>query len=140
MDLPRATKTKARTTTLTAEGVAFFSMLSKDKLPSALLLTKSDGTAWTGEQQKTAFYTTLFASKLVTKEAWAVMNPRDRPIMYGLRHAYVSHAIHAGVPILVIAKNVGTSVSMIERYYYKELSKQHQAWIEKGAPSLHATA
>jgi integrase len=141
MDLPRATKTKARTTTLTAEGVEFFSTLSKGKLPNAWLLVQSDGTPWTAEQQKVAFRTSLFASKLVTKEAWAAMNPRDRPCLYGLRHAYVSHAIHAGVPILVIAKNVGTSVQMIEKFYYKELAKEHQAWIEKGAPSLrHATA
>ena len=134
-------KTKPRVTTLTAEAVEFFTTLTRDKMPNAPLLTKSDGTAWEAGEQKAPMRNALIAAALVTDTGLDAMARHERPVLYSLRHTYISRAIEQGMPLLLIAQNVGNSVAMIEKHYAKVIEQKRQEWIEKGAPSLrHAVA
>lgn len=133
-------KTKARSTTLTNEAVQFFASLTRDKMPNAPLLTKGDGTAWEAGDQKIPMRAALVDAELFTAKQLDDMARHERPVLYSLRHTYVSRAIEQGIPMLIIAQNVGNSVAMIERHYAKIIERTRQEWIEKGAPSLYATA
>jgi integrase len=46
---------------------------------------------------------------------------------YSFRHYYITKAIEAGVDVYVIARNCGTSVDMIQRFYSKELPARRSA-------------
>ncbi len=129
-------KTKQRVTILTAEAVAFFSTLAKDKTPDAFLLTKSDGTPWLPGEHKLPMRHALIAAEIFTAKQLGDMPRHERPVVYSLRHTYISRAIEQGIPMLIIAQNVGNSVAMIERHYAKIIERTRQEWIEKGAPSL----
>ena len=43
----------------------------------------------------------------------------ERRSLYSLRHTYATFALADGVPIHTLAKQMGTSVGMIERHYSK---------------------
>ena len=47
--------------------------------------------------------------------------------LYSLRHTYATRAIQDGIEIYTIARNMGTSVSIIERYYGKHATSVHRA-------------
>lgn len=38
---------------------------------------------------------------------------------YGARHAFATHALNAGVPLVDVAKMMGNSVEMIQKHYYQ---------------------
>jgi integrase len=62
-----------------------------------------------------------------------------RRTAYSLRHFYISKAIEAGVNIYVIARNCGTSVDMIQRFYAKddiEVSARQLTDLGEGFPRL----
>jgi len=62
-----------------------------------------------------------------------------RRTAYSLRHFYISKAIEAGVNIYVIARNCGTSVDMIQRFYAKdniEVSARQLTELGEGFPRL----
>ena len=61
----------------------------------------------------------------------------DPPIsFYGLRHTYCSHAIMAGVPMLVVANNVGhADTRMIEKHYGHLAPSYARQQIQAGMPS-----
>ncbi|MDB5243903.1 MAG: hypothetical protein JWP57_4529 [Spirosoma sp.] len=55
-------------------------------------------------------------------------NADDEPFtLYSLRHTYATRAIHDGVDIYTIARNMGTSVSIIEQYYGKHATSVGRA-------------
>jgi integrase len=56
--------------------------------------------------------------------------------MYTIRHTYISRAIERGMPLTLIAENVGTSVRMIEQNYGKFIAHTRLDLIEKTAPVL----
>jgi integrase len=129
-------KTKSRVTVLTTEGAEFFVTLIKDKMPNAPLLTKSDGTAWETHDQIKPMQRTIVKAGLMTAEQLKAMPKRERPSLYSWRHAYISRAIEQGMPLLLIAQNVGNSVAMIEKHYAKIIEEKRQELIEKSGPSL----
>ena len=47
--------------------------------------------------------------------------------LYSLRHTYATRAIQEGVDIYTIARNMGTSVSIIEQYYGKHATSVQRA-------------
>ncbi len=85
---------------------SFFDTASRDKLPTAPLLSRADGKAW-------------------NKDAWkgpikAVVNAAELPdgtTAYTLRHSVISDLVHDGLDLLTVAQISGTSVAMIERHY-----------------------
>lgn len=129
-------KTPERTTTLTTEAVEFFRSVAKNRLPTAPLLTQADGTRWTPGAQTLPVRVAVLASGLVTAQELRAMPKRERPCLYSFRHTYISRSIEQGVPLLLIAQNVGNSVAMVEKHYAKIIERTRRDLIEKGAPSL----
>jgi integrase len=118
-------KTGPRVTTLTSEGVAFFKRLAEGRKPRDILLPRADGERWGKSEQHRPMKTALAAAELPSSAS-----------MYTIRHTYISRAIERGMPLTLIAENVGTSVQMIEQNYAKTLAKTRRDLIEKTAPVL----
>lgn len=83
-----------------------FEVAANGKLPTAPLLSRSDGKAW-------------------NKDAWkwpvkAAVEAGGLPVgttAYTLRHSVISDLVHDGLDLLTVAQISGTSVAMIERHY-----------------------
>lgn len=119
-------KTGARVVSLTAEAAGFLHGAAKAKHRDAPLLPNADGDRWqrsAGHQRK-------------VKRAAALAKLPANVTLYTLRHAHVSRAIDAGMPLSLVAKNLGTSLRMIEANYAKVLARTQSATIEKTAPKL----
>jgi integrase len=85
---------------------AFFAARCKDKLPSAPLLARADGKAWTKDSWKRPI-----------KDAASAANLPADVVAYGLRHSTITDLVHGGLDLLTVAQLSGTSVAMIERHY-----------------------
>jgi len=84
----------------------FFEAASKDKLPTAPLLSRADGKAWNKDAWKWPIRATVEAAHLP-----------DGTTAYTLRHSVISDLVHDGLDLLTVAQISGTSVAMIERHY-----------------------
>ena len=56
--------------------------------------------------------------------------------MYSFRHSYISIAIERGMPLPLIAENVGSSVKMIEETYFHMILEKRREMVERTAPRL----
>jgi Phage integrase family len=79
----------------------------RDKLPTAFLFTDARGKHWSASRWQKAF-------NLGAKEAGL---PEEATI-YWLRHSCITDLVNAGHPSNKIARMAGTSVAMIEKYYF----------------------
>lgn len=101
-------KTSSPTPTyLTDEGVDFFGRLTLGRPPSEPMFVHPSGGRWGKSQQSRPM------SQAVARADIEV------PITFhGLRHTYASHAVMNGVPLLVIAQNLGhKDTRMVEKHY-----------------------
>jgi integrase len=98
---------KPRHVVLTQEGQEFFATLAADKAGSALLLLRENGRRWAKSEQQRPLAVACEAARL---------NP---PInFHGLRHTYASRLAMRGVPLAVIAAQLGhTDTRMVEKHY-----------------------
>lgn len=83
-----------------------FEAAVKGKLPTAPLLSRSDGKAWNKD-----------AWKWPVKAAVEAAGLPAGTTAYTLRHSVISDLVHDGLDLLTVAQISGTSVSMIERHY-----------------------
>lgn len=120
-------KTGPRITTLAKEGVEFFKRITKGKKPGDILLPRADGERWGKSQHFRPMRAALAAADLP-----------DTAGIYTIRHTYISRAIENGMPLTLIAENVGTSVQMIEKNYGKFIAQTRRDLIERTAPRLQA--
>lgn len=115
---------KPRHVVLTDEGAKFFGALCAGRAGSEPMLRKAIGTQWLKSHQNRPMADAVARASI------------DPPITFhGLRHTYASLAIMGGVPLLVLATNLGHGdTKMVERHY-GHLSKSHIAdAIRAGAP------
>src|SRR5215472_1210595 len=98
---------KPRHVVLTEEGRDFFNRLAAGRPGSALLLVRSNGQAWAKSQQQRPLAAASKAARI------------DPPInFHGLRHTYASRLAMRGVPLAVIAAQLGHSdTRMVEKHY-----------------------
>lgn len=101
-------KTGNRDCFLSHDAETFFKQQAKDKLPEAPLLMSHEGAHWKHGQQQPPMKNAVRVAKLPAET-----------VFYSLRHYYISKAVLAGVSLLAVAKNCGTSVVMIEKHYGK---------------------
>jgi integrase len=94
---------KARHIVLTDEARAFFTQLTAGRSGAEPMFHK----AWTKSQQARPMREAVDRAKI-------------RPAIgfHGLRHTWASHAVMNGVPLLVVAKNLGhADTRMVEKHY-----------------------
>lgn len=115
---------KPRHVVLTEEGVEFFKQLCAGRGGNELLLRKSNGAAWGKSHQ---------IPEMVGAVARARISP---PISFhGLRHSYASLSVMGGVPLMVVAENLGHADTRMVQKHYGHLSKSYVAdAIRAGAP------
>ncbi len=118
-------KTGARETYLTDEGMAFFEQLTAGRHPDEYMLVKDDGTPW-GKNHYTRPMKDLVERAQLPKEATA----------YAFRHTFISLALKNGMNIKVLADSVGTSVRMIELHYAKFLNQDRRRMLNAAMPSF----
>ncbi len=92
---------------LSADGIKFFEGITAGRLSSEPIFLKRDGSRWLADHQAEPVEETNKGAKI------------DPPInFHGLRHTWASHAVMNGMPLIVVAKNLGhTSTRMVEKHY-----------------------
>jgi integrase len=123
----RKSKTgKSRHIVLTDEGVALFRDLTIGKPGDAPILARADGQPW-GE------------SNQLVLMAQAVKRAKIAPAVtfHGLRHTWASLSIMAGVPLMIVARNLGhADTRMVEKHYGHLAASYIADAIRQGAPSF----
>ena len=107
---------KARHVVLTDEGQRFFSQATAGKSGAALTLTKADGTAWGKSHQQRPLTAACKAAKI---------KPAIR--FHDLRHTYGSTLAMKGVPMAVIASQLGHADTRMTERHYAHLSPSYVA-------------
>lgn len=118
-------KTGRRTTALSDEATTFFKKVTRNKLPTALLLSKDDGSAWGKGHVRDLWPAARIAARLP-----------DASVFYSLRHYNISKTLLSGGATLAIAQNTGTSIAMIEKYYGKFLISEKKKMMNQVALGL----
>lgn len=84
----------------------FFGTLVVDKLPSAPLFARADGSAWD-----------RFAWRDAIRDAVAAAGLPVSTSAYALRHSTITDLVTGGLDLMTVAQISGTSALMIERHY-----------------------
>jgi len=110
---------------LNPDGVALFNRLTTGRSGDDLIFTRDDGSPWGDDDHE---------RPMRAASAGAGITPPAT--FYTLRHTYCSHAIMAGVPMLVVAQNVGhKDTRMIEQHYGHLADQYARDQIAQGVPS-----
>ena len=120
----RSKSGKARHVVLTDEGVSFFRQLTAGRAASQIMLRKANGEPWRTSHQ-------------LRPTAQACQHAKiDPPVSFhALRHTWASHAVMNGVPLLVVAKNLGHADTRMVELHYGHLAPSYIAdAIRAGAP------
>ena len=105
--IERSKSGQARDVVLTDEGIAFFKQITKKRDAASLMFYTSSGEAWGISHQARPMADAVKRAKFKTKISF-----------HGLRHTWASHAVMNGVPLMVVARNLGHSdTRMVERHY-----------------------
>jgi integrase len=117
---------KARHIILSDEGVALFKTLVAGKAGDAILLAKADGTGWGKSHQDEPI-----------EEACGHAQIQPPISFHILRHTWASHAVMNGVPLMVVARNLGhADTRMVEKHYGHLAPSYVVDAIKKGAPAF----
>jgi integrase len=114
---------KARQIILTDEGAAFFRSHCAGRRGDALMFTRN-GEPWRKSNQ---------ALPIGVASKRAGITPAVN--FHALRHTWASHAVMAGVPLMVVARNLGhTDTQMVEKHYGHMAQSFIVDAIRAGAP------
>jgi integrase len=124
----RSKSGKARHVVLAANGVKLFQRLAAGRAGTDRILCKGDGSGWAKSAQ---------ARPMI--EACGRAHIKPRISFHILRHTYASLAVMAGMPLWILARNLGHSdTRMVEKHYgHVEQSFISDA-IRKAAPQFDA--
>jgi integrase len=117
---------KARHVMLTQEGVAFFRQLVAGRERSDVMLKRNGKTPWQTSQQIRPMREVCERAKI------------DPPVgFHALRHSWASLAVMGGLPLLIVADNLGHSTTRMVERHYGHLTKDYQKeQIAKFAPKF----
>ena len=107
---------KPRHVVLTEEGQRFFATATAGKERSALIFTRADGGAWGSSHQQRPMV-----------EACKVAQIKPAIRFHDLRHTYGSALAMKGVPMGVIAKQLGHAGTRMTEKHYAHLSPSYIA-------------
>jgi integrase len=125
----RSKSGKARHVVLSDEGVSFFRQLTAGRAGSETMLRKANGQAWRASHQLRPIAKACQCSNI---------NP---PVnFHALRHTWASLSVMSGMPLLVVAKNLGhADTRMVERHYGHLAPSYIADAIRAGAPKFGFT-
>jgi integrase len=105
--VPASKSGKARHVVLTEEGRDFVAQRSAGRPGSARLFVRGDGKPWRKSEQQRPLGAACAAARI------------DPPVnFHGLRHTYASRLTMRGVPLAVIATQLGhADTRMVEKHY-----------------------
>ena len=117
---------KVYSVVLSDDGVRFFIRACAGLGSTDFIFRKADGTPWRQSHQLRPTDETCARAKITP------------PIgFHGLRHTWASHAVMNGVPLLVIAKNLGHADTRMVEKHYGHLAPSYIAdAIRAGAPKF----
>ena len=116
---------RARHVVLTDEGRRFFETLTAGRPGDALMLRHADGQAWGASHQIRAMAEACRAAS-ITGGSFHI-----------LRHTAASHLVMAGVPLNVVAQNLGHADTRMTEKHYAHLAPSYVAeTIRKFAPDF----
>jgi integrase len=117
----RGSKLRSRAVLLSNDATAFFRAHARDKLPMAPLISGQDGGHWRAGDWSVAIRTAAAAANRT-----AVKLSQRIPLhttAYSFRHSRISELLQLyGIDPLTVAQQCGTSMLMIEKYYFKFIS------------------
>jgi integrase len=115
---------KPRHVVLTDEGLSYFEDVCSDRTGDEPIFLKANGSPWRKSHQLRPMAEACRRAKI------------DPPInFHALRHTWASLATMNGVPLLVVAKNLGHSDTRMVEKHYSHLSPSYIAEaIRAGAP------
>jgi integrase len=120
---------KPRHVVLTKEGQRLFAQWCAGRPGSALLFTKANGQAWEKSAQARPM-----------REACARVRIEPRINFHGLRHTWASLSVKAGMPLMIVARNLGHSDTRMCERHYAHLAPSFEAkTIRKHAPKFGFT-
>jgi integrase len=115
---------KARHVVLTDEGQRFFETLTAGRPGGALMLTHADGSGWGASHQIRLMAEACRAARIEPAAGFHI-----------LRHTNASHLVMSGVPLNVIAQNLGHADTRMTEKHYSHLAPSYIAeTIRKFAP------
>jgi len=115
---------KPRHVVLTEQGADFFKQHCAGRAGSELMLHHADGSSWKKSEQSRPM-------------RGACAHARITPAVgfHQLRHTWASHAVMAGVPLMVVARNLGhVDTGMVEKHYGHLSESYVTEAIRAGAP------
>src|SRR5262249_23791901 len=114
---------------LTKEGVDFFKQVCAGRRGGDLMFTKSNGTPWTRSEQLRPMAALCTRAKI-------------KPVGFNtLRHTWASLAVQNGMPLMVVATNLGhTDTRMVSKHYGHLAPSYIAEEIRKGAPRFGVAA
>ena len=120
---------KPRHVILTPEGADFFQHHGAGRTGSEVMFRHADGSRWNTSEQSRPM-----------KEACEHGKITPRLSFHILRHSWASLAVMAGVPLLVVAKNLGHADTRMVEKHYGHLAPSYIAdAIRAGAPRFGDT-
>lgn len=128
VSIRKSKSSKSRHIHLTEEGASFFRTITAGRAGTAFLFLKENGEPWKKDHQKDPMRAACERAKV------------DPPMgFHGLRHTWASHAVMNGVPLMVVAKNMGHSDTRMVEKHYGHLAPNYVAdAIRAGAPRFGA--
>jgi integrase len=122
----RSKSDKTRHIVLTDEGVELFKNLTAGRPGSELLLRTEEGKEWKENAQDRPMRMACVRAKI-----------EPRISFHGLRHTWASLSVMAGLPLMVVAKNLGhANTNMVERHYGHLAPSYIRDAIRKHAPQF----
>lgn len=119
-------KEKVYRAVLTKEGASFFNQVCAGPAKADLIFRKANGESWGKSHQKRLMAEACKGAKI------------SPPVgFHQLRHTWASHAVMNGVPLLVVAGNLGHSGTAMVEKHYGHLAPSYVAdAIRAGAPKF----
>jgi integrase len=126
-------KLRSRVTMLDKYGIPFFKSQVKDKLPKAPLISSESGAHWSPFDWSPAIRA---AAELANKDCdTPELRIPDGVSAYSFRHSRISEMLQLGkLDPITVAHETGTSVAMIEKFYYKSIGSS----VREKLNAMHA--
>lgn len=117
---------KSRYISLSKEGGEFFGKLTTNRPAEELMFLREKGIAWSGNIHQARFYRVCNKAGI------------EPPVKFhALRHTYATQAIMAGIPLQIVAQQLGHSdTRMVERYYAHLAPSFIDEMVQKMMPRL----